>query len=332
MISFCTTIKNRSRFRVEGHELLLFPNCVRSLQQATSSHLPCELIVTDWESDDWPLSEWLAELAAPVSSTVITAQGGFSRGRGLNLAAEAAKGDTLFFLDVDVVVCPELIDRIVQYATENCAFFPILFAFDDANHQAGRWIDAGYGQCAVKKEIFDRSPGWPEFNKWGGEDDKFFADMKGLVPTIRERVPGFFHQWHPDDLAWKNRYSETYPYLLEHMQKVDAVRRQLERHIPEGSTYILVDESGLGDDFTKGRRARPFLEKNGEYAGPPPDDATAVRELTRMRSDGASFVAIPWIGFWWLEHYSALHEYLRTQGREVFADENLVLFDLRIGA
>src|SRR5690606_11235741 len=58
-LSICTTIKNRSRLRVDGHELRLFPNCVASIIESIPKDLHCELVVTDWESDDWPLEEWL---------------------------------------------------------------------------------------------------------------------------------------------------------------------------------------------------------------------------------------------------------------------------------
>jgi hypothetical protein len=329
VISFCTTVKNRSRLQINGRELLLFPNCVRSLQRIGAGDLRCELVVTDWDSDDWPLHEWLEETAAPVPTTVITVRGGFSRGKGLNLAAQAAQGDILFFLDADALLCTRLIESSVKCASENSAYFPILYSFNDPDHQSGRWIDAGYGHCAVKKATFEQTQRWPEFNKWGGEDDQFYAELAAMVPIVRERVPGFFHQWHPDDLAWKNRYSEAYPFLVDHLQKAEAVRCLLEQCIPEGSTFILVDETRFGDDFLEGRRARPFLEENGEYAGPPPDDATAIRELEQMRADGATFVAFPWLAFWWLQHYTEFHEHILRHYRPALINENLTLFDLR---
>jgi len=285
--------------------------------------------VTDWDSDDWPLIDWLEDMAAPISTTIISAQGSFSRGKGLNMAAEAAKGDKLFFLDADALLCAALIEASVRYAADNKAYFPILYSFDDAEHRTGQWIDAGYGHCAVKRSIFEQIGRWPEYNKWGGEDDKFFAAMSAAVPIIRERVNGFFHQWHPNDLTWKSRYYETYPDLLDELRGADAVRGLLREWIPTGSTFILVDETRLGDEAIAGSRALPFLESRGEYAGPPADDETAIRELERMRSGGATFVAFAWLAYWWLEHYSEFHQYLRSHYRRVLANERLVLFDLR---
>ena len=62
MLSICTTVKNRSRVHVEGRELLLFPNCVETIVRARGGVADgLELVVTDWESDDWPLAEWLED-------------------------------------------------------------------------------------------------------------------------------------------------------------------------------------------------------------------------------------------------------------------------------
>jgi hypothetical protein len=142
-------------------------------------------------------------------------------------------------------------------------------------------------------------------------------------------VNGFFHQWHPNDLAWKSRYYETYPFLLDELHRADAVRGLLKKWIPTGSTFILVDETRLGDETIAGSRALPFLESQGEYAGPPADDETAIRELERMRAEGASFVAFAWMAFWWLEHYAGLHEHLRARFPCALRNDNLVVFDLR---
>jgi hypothetical protein len=36
-----------------------------------------------------------------------------------------------------------------------------------------------------------------------------------------------------------------------------------------------------------------------------------------------------WPAFWWLDHYSGMHEYLLARYRRVICTEGLVLFDLR---
>jgi hypothetical protein len=100
--------------QVDGSDLLLFPNCVQSLRRAVPDGLVCELVVTDWDSNDWPLIDWLKETAAPISTTIVSAEGSFSRGKGLNMAAQAAKGDILFFFDADALLCASLIHRVQE--------------------------------------------------------------------------------------------------------------------------------------------------------------------------------------------------------------------------
>src|SRR5438552_9235031 len=54
-----------------------------------------------------------------------------------------------------------------------------------------------------------------------------------------------------------------------------------------------------------------FRSKEGRYWGKPPDDATAIRELERLRKAGAGFIVFIRSTFWWLEYYGGLHRYLR---------------------
>ena len=73
----------------------------------------------------------------------------------------------------------------------------------------------------------------------------------------------------------------------------------------------------------------PFLEKDGQYWGPPADDATAINELERLHQAGAQLVVFVWTTFWWLEHYTGFHRHLRSRYACVQEDEHVVVFDLR---
>jgi len=99
--------------------------------------------------------------------------------------------------------------------------------------------------------------------------------------------------------------------------------------IPPEKIFVLVDEDQLGGMITTGRHAVPFLERDGQYWGPPPDDETAIRELERLRQAGASFVVFAWPASWWLEYYSGLHRHLRSRFRCVLENDRLVVFDLQ---
>ena len=100
--------------------------------------------------------------------------------------------------------------------------------------------------------------------------------------------------------------------------------------IPEGDTFILVDEDNWATGgLVAGRRALSFPECDGEFGGAPFNGATAIQELERQRRSGASFMVFAWQAFWWLDYYSELHRHLRSQFPCVLENERLVVFDLR---
>ena len=327
MLSVCVAVKNRSRVLVEGgHELRLFPNCVRSIAAAVPRDVPCEIVVTDWASDDWPLREWIDQAAAPLTVRVVQADGAFSRGRGLNLAADAARGDVLLFTDADVIVSRELIERGLTHARASKAFFPVLYSFKGPEHQAGWWRHEGYGNCVVTREAFARAGRWPEYRSWGREDVDFFRRVSEIAEVVREEVPGFFHQWHPEDILWKDRYADRDPAAVEEIVQSRVAARELAAIVPAGYALVLVDEARFALDEIDGRRALPFLERGGEYAGPPADDATAIAELERMRANGAAFLAFAWPAFWWLDYYAGLRRYVESHLSPVLENERLKVF------
>jgi SAM-dependent methyltransferase len=116
------------------------------------------------------------------------------------------------------------------------------------------------------------------------------------------------------DVVWRNIY---------------LISQEIMALIPPGDAFILVDHEVFRDELAIGRRPLPFLERDGKYWGPPPDDITAIRELERLRRSGASFIAFAWPAFWWLDHYSELHRHLRSQFRCVLENELLIVFDLQ---
>jgi hypothetical protein len=120
-----------------------------------------------------------------------------------------------------------------------------------------------------------------------------------------------------------------FPHANPWMHGLHMVPRHIAALIPQEETFIFVDQNQLGREVTAGRRAIPFLERNGQSWGAPPDDDTAIRELERLRRSGVSFVVFAWPAFWWLDHYAGLREHLRSKFRCVMDNELLVAFDLR---
>jgi glycosyltransferase involved in cell wall biosynthesis len=332
MLSICITVKNRSLVRVDNNELRLFPNCVRSIVSAMRDDIPMELIVADWGSDDWPLDQWLHAAASPIPIRVVTMSGVFSRGRGLNMAAQTARGNIIFFLDADMLVSRKFLCRGDEVARQGKVHFPIVFAFNDPRHQSGSWNEYGYGNCALRKQVFEQIGGWPEYQSWGGEDDDFYARASECAPVVRERVAGFYHQWHPTSLNFKNRYGVQTAAIRRRRDKEEREGQVVDRLrsiLPGGSHYILVDEDRTDIRDGLPGEAIPFLERDHQYWGPPADDAQAIFELERLRSRGAQFIVFPWVSFWWLEHYARWVAHLDTTARRTAKDGLVVVYDLQ---
>ena len=112
------------------------------------------------------------------------------------------------------------------------------------------------------------------------------------------------------------------------LARLQRAREEIRKLIPPGVSFILVDQEHLRGALV-GQRPLPFLERDGQYWGPPPDDATAIAELERMRHAGAEFAVFVWTTFWWLEHYAQFRQHLRSHYACLRQDDHLVAFDLR---
>jgi hypothetical protein len=108
--------------------------------------------------------------------------------------------------------------------------------------------------------------------------------------------------------------------------------RDMAEVVPEGSVFLLVDQQELTGQSLSERRSRPFLEHDGQYWGPPTDDETAIRELERMRAEGATHLVFAWPAFWWLDYYADFASHLRTRYPTVLANERVIVYNLRPGA
>ncbi|MEO8494733.1 MAG: glycosyltransferase [Planctomycetota bacterium] len=204
ILSVCVSVKNRSRLRYGESELEPFPNCVRSLRAATESVGPLELVVADFQSDDWPLADWLQSYSTDkFRIRIVTVAGPFSRGRGLNVAARNATCDNLFLCDADILVSSEAL----TYGSEMLGLGKVSFPICRYTHEDARlafWQNHGFGLVFVHRTHLDAVGGVPEFESWGGEDDLLRDRLKHRVAIARERVAGLFHQWHPDHCRHSN--------------------------------------------------------------------------------------------------------------------------------
>jgi glycosyltransferase involved in cell wall biosynthesis len=331
-LSICVTVKNRSRVIAEGHELELFPNCVRSIAISIPANLNCELVVADWQSDDWPLDEWIAEAAGRVPLKMLTLTGDFSRGRGRNAAANAAGSDRLFFLDADCLIGEAILRRGVEVLDNDQSYFPVLYSYSDPQHQGGWWRHGGYGNCVVSRDVFECAGRFPEYCYWGREDVDFFEKVAAVQPVVREEVEGFYHQWHPNDFEWKNRYGQPSPHeeLKRNIaRRLSAVAAEIAHTVSLDDPLILIDDAQLAGQLPGDLKVLPFPEREGKSWGLPADSASAIAELERLRGLGTAYIAFAWTTFWWFDHYAEFGRHLRERYREVVSNDRLLLFDLK---
>ncbi len=171
------------------------------------------------------------------------------------------------------------------------------------------WVH-DYG--AVYRELGLKCAALPLPQKIEGMQQRLFIAGAELTPellVIEQRVREVAADAPPEQKP-PAELSSAAQWLRDLKLAIEEIRRT----IPEGSTIILVNENQWGGDGSAlpGRRLLPFLERDGQYWGPPADDATAIRELERMREAGATHIVFVWSCFWWLEHYSGLHRHLQN--------------------
>ena len=184
------------------------------------------------------------------------------------------------------------------------------------------------------------------FERWAD------SPFKEQIRPVREdllRRPGIWHfigpskPWqrdfaHPAGARWR-RYLEEAGWRgspesgevadpLAWLERQRLEDREIAGVVPADSTLILVGNSCRLPQSVTGRRALPFLERNGVYQGNPADDDVAVRELDRMRRSGSRFIVFDSSAFWWFEHYRRFTDHLRSDHSCVRESDRLVIFDL----
>lgn len=110
--------------------------------------------------------------------------------------------------------------------------------------------------------------------------------------------------------------------------RLRRVARGIRAVTDDRDVVLLVGDCWFESEKFLRRKTLPFLERGGRYFGAPADDETAIRELERMRREGATHMVFAWPSFWWLDHYTKLGEYLRSHFHTVLEDRRVVAFEL----
>jgi len=162
---------------------------------------------------------------------------------------------------------------------------------------------------------------------YGGGKSELFNFRRALerYPTYCQLLAEHLRQMgvYVDLRSWMGDGSQ-YAWLRDAV----ALHDELSRRIPMDAAVIFIDSDALGSGFLPGRRVTPFLERRGEYWGPPRDDRQAIEELQRTRSEGARWAVLAFPAFWWLETYETFVAYLKEHYPCPWRSERALIFDL----
>jgi glycosyltransferase involved in cell wall biosynthesis len=158
-------------------------------------------------------------------------------------------------------------------------------------------------------------------------DDARLRDYVSRFETNAEHLAKHLRSEGRGDVDPERWRATAFNYLWP--TRLLAARQHLEQIVPSGAVVILVDGGDCGDVVLPGRRVVPILEKDGKYWGPPEDDDHALRELNRLRRDGASHVAVWWTARWWPECYPLFWRHLRANTTLLLNDESVMILELQ---
>jgi len=104
--------------------------------------------------------------------------------------------------------------------------------------------------------------------------------------------------------------------------------REISTAVPRGKRFVLIDNDELRSLFGPPAAPIPFLERNGEYWGPPANDDAAIQELEQLRRNNVNHVVVASTAFWWLEHYTGFLAFLESQQIAATKTDSYMLFTL----
>jgi acyl carrier protein len=111
---------------------------------------------------------------------------------------------------------------------------------------------------------------------------------------------------------------------------VAGVRSLVTEAVPEDGVVLVVSH---GDDALLSLDSRtawhfPRDEQGEHFPVKPTDGAEAIQQLEAQRSLGATHIVFPEPALWWLDEYTGLRDYLRSDSGEVARSEAGVVYAL----
>ena len=153
-------------------------------------------------------------------------------------------------------------------------------------------------------------------------DDKVKADMLRFEYSC-QMLAAYLQRdgERADPNVWLQR-NWNYQWMV----RLQKAKQDLLSVIPVNFGFVLVDGGDWGGQLLENRHAIPFVERDGQYWGPPENDASAIREMERLCASGAEFIVVWWTAFWWLDNYAGLHAYLNSRFERILSNDRLIVF------
>jgi hypothetical protein len=155
---------------------------------------------------------------------------------------------------------------------------------------------------------------------------EWFGSFAGPLWVAAHATSHWLHK--PFRLAFRALAERRKRKLRKLLDSGDQAAGDITDLVAAGGAFVLVDERWLAPEALPDRRAIPFLERDGQYWGPPADDDTAIRELERLRRAGAGHIVFTWPAFWWLDYYAGFHNHLRASFPCLLENERVAVFKL----
>lgn len=156
------------------------------------------------------------------------------------------------------------------------------------------------------------------------------TQFRQAVAAVLRKKPGPALLPDIDHGQFQDRVNYQY-----HLQLMPHIREVADRAVPRDATIVVMSEGY--DEFLKlnGRTAWHFQrDDEGRFRpGHPPDSAAAIAQLEVLREKGATYLLVPHVAAWWLDHYKELKEYLDYHYSAVGHEKDIcVVHDLRKSA
>ena len=185
----------------------LLINYLKSLEDIKLPDEIFEIVIVDFKSEDYDM-ENLKYKFNNLTIKIVESDSNFSRGKGLNIGYNNSTKNNIFFCDADMFLSTrELFDNAYKYLEQNKIYFPICLSLCEPSHQMGYWRKTGYGMCMISKDLYESNKyNWDEYDTLGKEDDNIWAFYNDKNMCTRDKVHGYFHQWHPETKEFKNKF------------------------------------------------------------------------------------------------------------------------------